>query len=77
MYKLQVQEDPDNPSSWHDVMGPDGSLLTFRKEEDARRKLEQLYPVLVKAERYEAGPKVTRVLSIIGDEDDDWPKKKS
>jgi hypothetical protein len=75
MYKLQVQEDPDNPSSWHDVMGSDGSLLTFREEGEARRKLEQLYPVQVKAEKFDAGPKVTRVLSIIGDEDD-WPKKK-
>jgi hypothetical protein len=76
MYKLQVQEDPDNPSSWHDIMGPDGSLLTFREEGEARRKLEQLYPVLVKAEKYDAAPKMTRVLNIITD-DDDWPKKKS
>ena len=75
MFKLQVQEDPDNPSSWHDVMGPDGALLTFREEGEARRKLEQLYPVLVKAEKFEAAPKMTRVLSIIPD-DDDWPKKK-
>ena len=51
MYKLQVQDDPDNPGSWHDVMGPDGALLTFSKEDDARRKLEQLYPVLTRAEQ--------------------------
>lgn len=76
MYKLQVQEDPDNPSSWHDVMGPDGALLTFQAEADARRKLEQLYPVLTQAEKLDAAPKMTRVLSIITDEDD-WPKKKS
>lgn len=76
MYKLQVQEDPDNPKSWHDVMGSDGALLTFKKEEDARRKLEQLYPVLVKAERYDAAPKMTRVLNIITDDDDGWGKKK-
>ena len=75
MYKLQIQEDPDNPSSWHDVMGPDGTPLTFQKEDEARRKLEQLYPVQVKAERYDAGPKVTRVLSIITD-DEEWRKKK-
>lgn len=75
MYKLQVQDDEDNPSSWHDVMGSDGSLLTFGKEDEARRKLEELYPVLVKAERFEAMPKRTRVLTIITD-DDDWPKKK-
>ena len=74
MYKLQVQEDADNPSSWHDVMGPDGALLTFREEAEARRKLEQLFPVLVKAEKFDASPKMTRVLSIITDEDD-WKKK--
>lgn len=71
MFKLQVQEDPDNPSSWHDVLGADGSLLTFQKEDEARRKLEQLYPVLVKAERYDAAPKMTRVIHIIQD-DDEW-----
>lgn len=75
MYKLQVQDDPDNPGSWHDVMGPDGALLTFSKEDDARRKLEQLYPVLTRAEQLEAAPKMTRVLNIITDEDD-WPKRK-
>lgn len=75
MYKLQVQDDEDNPSSWHDVMGSDGALLTFQKEDEARRRLEELYPVMVKAERYEAMPKRTRVISIITDADD-WPKKK-
>jgi hypothetical protein len=75
MYKLQVQDDPDNPASWHDVLGSGGSLLTFKEEGEARRKLEELYPVQVKAERYDAGPKVTRVISVLTD-DDDWPKKK-
>ncbi len=74
MYKLQVQDDPDNPASWPDVRGPDGALLIFQKEDDARRRLEQLDPVQVKAERFDAGPKVTRVLSILQDEDD-WPKR--
>ena len=75
MYKLQIQDDPDNPASWHDVLGSDGSLLTFREESAARQRLEELYPVQVKAERFDAGPKVTRVLNIITD-DDDWPKTK-
>jgi len=75
MYKLQIQDDPDNPASWHDVMGADGAPLTFGDEGAARKRLEELYPVQVKAERFDAGPKVTRVLSIIKDEDD-WPKKK-
>jgi hypothetical protein len=77
MYKLQVQEDMNDPASWHDVRGADGALLTFKREDEARRKLEELYPVLVKAERYEAAPKMTRVLAILRDDEDDWPRKKS
>jgi hypothetical protein len=72
MYKLQVQEDN---GQWHDVKGEDGTLLRFKKEADARAKLEELYPVLVKMERYAAGPKRTRVIAIITD-DDDWGKER-
>jgi tRNA U34 5-methylaminomethyl-2-thiouridine-forming methyltransferase MnmC len=75
MFKLQVQDDVDNPASWHDVLAPDGTLLTFTREDDARRKLEELFPVMVKAERYGAMQKRTRVIAILTDEDD-WPKKK-
>jgi hypothetical protein len=71
MFKLQVQEDDNDPQAWHDVKGPDGKLLTFEKEADARAKLEELYPILVKMERYAADSKRTRVISIIQD-DDDW-----
>jgi hypothetical protein len=74
MFKLQVQDDENDARVWHDVKGPNGQLLTFDNEADARRKLEELYPVLVKLERYSAGSKRTRVLNIIEDEDD-WPKK--
>ena len=74
MFKLQVQDDDNDPRVWHDVRGPNGALLTFDNEADARAKLEELYPVLVKLERYSAGSKRTRVLNIIEDEDD-WPKK--
>ena len=42
--------------------------------EDARKKLEELYPVLVQLERFSSGSKRTRVLNVIRDEDD-WPKK--
>jgi hypothetical protein len=73
MFKLQVQDDDDDARVWHDVKGPKGELLTFEKEADARARLEELFPVLVKMERY-AGPKRTRVITIITDEDD-WPKK--
>jgi hypothetical protein len=73
MFKLQVQEDENDPQAWHDVNGPNGELLTFEKEDEARAKLEQLFPVLVKLERYSSGPKRTRVIRIISDEDD-WRK---
>lgn len=74
MFKLQVQDDENDARIWHDVKDSSGALLTFEKEADARATLESLFPVLVKMERY-AGPKRTRVINIITDEDN-WPKKK-
>lgn len=71
MFKLQVQDDENDARVWHDVNGADGALLTFDKEADARTRLEELYPVLVKLERFSAGSKRTRVLAIITD-DDGW-----
>ena len=68
MYKIQVQDDDNDASVWHDVKGADGHALTFSDEGQARAKLEELYPVLVKMERY-AGPKRTRVIKILTDED--------
>ena len=73
MFKLQVQDDDNDARVWHDVKASDGSLLTFDNEADARAKLEALYPVLVKLERFSSGSKRTRVLNIITDEDD-WKK---
>jgi hypothetical protein len=72
MFKMQVQDAPGNPRSWHDVNGPDGRPLTFEKEADARARLEALYPVEVRMEKY-TGPKVTRVVAILGGKDD-WGK---
>jgi len=74
MFKLQVQDDENDARVWHDVKTSNGELLKFEKEADARTKLEELFPVLVKMERY-TGPKRTRVINIITDEDD-WSKKK-
>jgi hypothetical protein len=75
MFKLQVQDDDNDARVWHDVKGDKGELLTFEQETDARARLAALFPVLVKVEDY-AGPKRTRVVSIIVDEEDDWPRKK-
>jgi hypothetical protein len=70
MFKLQVQEDESDPQAWHDVKGPDGKLLVFEKESEARAKLEQLFPILVKMERYAAGSKRTRVISMFSEEEE-------
>jgi len=74
MFKLQVQDDDDDARVWHDVKAPDGSLLTFDKEADARARLEALYPILVKLERFSSGSKRTRVIAIITDDDDGWKR---
>ena len=68
MFKLQVQDNESDPRAWHDVNGPDGALLTFKEEAEARSRLEELYPILVKMERYGADSKRTRVLNIIVDD---------
>ena len=68
MFKLQVQDDENDLRSWHDVKGPDGSALIFEHEAEARTRLESLYPVQVKMEKY-TGPKTTRVIAILEDKD--------
>ena len=72
-FKMQVQDDDNDARVWHDVRDLSGRLLVFDNEREARAKLEEMFPVLVKMEQY-AGPKRTRVIVIIEDEDD-WPKK--
>ncbi len=74
MFKMQVQDDDSDPNVWHDVKRPDGSVMTFSTHGEARIRMEEMYPVLVKMERFAAGPKRTRVISILEDEDD-WPLK--
>jgi hypothetical protein len=70
MFKLQVQEDDKDPQAWHDVNGADGKLLLFDKESEARVKLEQLFPILVKMERYAADTKRARVISIYKEDEE-------
>ncbi len=80
-YKLQVQEDEHNAMLWQDVKGADGKLLVFDNEPAARAKLEALYPVWVKLEKFASGAKRTRVVIVsayqdIDDEkENDWKKK--
>ncbi len=69
-FKIEVE---DGRGLWSDVRGPDGAILVFDKEDDARAKLAALFPVLVQMEKY-AGGKRTRVIRILEDEDD-WPQR--
>jgi hypothetical protein len=75
MFKMQVQDNPDDPTTWHDVRDENGSVLTFEKEEDARAKLLELYPVQVQLEKY-TGPKTTRVVRILKGTHDSRPMPK-
>lgn len=67
-FKLQVQEDESDHRLWHDVLTPLGRPYIFDNEDEARAKLEELYPVLFKLEKFAAGPKRTRVIAIIRDD---------
>ena len=75
-YKLQVQDDDAHPERWRDVLNEHGKLLVFDKEPDARAKLEELFPILVKMERFASGPKRTRVLIMNPYQDIDKEKDK-
>jgi hypothetical protein len=70
-FKLQVQEDETDHRQWHDVLDANGRPHVFEKEEEARAKLAELFPVLVGLEKYAAGPKRTRVIVIAADEEED------
>jgi hypothetical protein len=70
-FKIEFQADN---GIWSDVRGPDGTVLTFDDEAEARTKLAELYPIEVQMERY-GGRKRTRVIRILGDEDD-WPERR-
>ena len=75
-YKLQVQDDDVNAAIWHDVKSESGQLLLFQDEGLARAKLEELFPVLVKLERFASGPKRTRVIIANPYQDIDSEKDK-
>ena len=67
MFKIEVE---DGNGIWSDVSSPDGTLLTFEKEDDARAKLAELYPIMVQMEKY-AGGKRTRVVRVFRS-DQEW-----
>jgi hypothetical protein len=63
MFKMETQEEN---GLWHDVKASDGQPLVFATRDEARAKLEEMFPVLVKMESY-AGGKRSRVISILED----------
>ena len=70
-YKIEIEA---SNGIWSDVRGADGTLLTFDSEAEARTRLAELYPVETRMERY-GGGKRTRVIRILPDAEDDWPKR--
>jgi hypothetical protein len=68
--KFKIEVEAGN-GIWRDVRDAQGTVLTFDSEAEARAKLAELYPIEVQMERY-GGGKRTRVIRILGDEDD-WP----
>jgi len=70
-YKIEIEA---ANGIWSDVRGADGGILTFDSETEARTRLAELYPVETRMERY-GGGKRTRVIRILPDDEDDWPKR--
>ncbi len=74
-YKLQVQDNDAHPETWRDVKNEAGGLMVFDKEPEARAKLLELFPVLVKLEQFAAAPKRTRVVVVNPYQDIDEEKE--
>jgi hypothetical protein len=73
-YKLQVQDDDAHSEVWRDVKDAAGAPLLFQDEAAARSALEQQFPLLVKLEKFAAGPKRARV--VVADAYADIDKEK-
>jgi hypothetical protein len=71
VFKIEIEDDK---GIWSDVRGDDGRVLTYETEEAARAALRERFPVLVQMERY-GDRKRTRVVRILGDDDDDLPTR--
>ena len=72
-FKLQVQDDDGKPEVWRDVLAEAGSPLIIENEADARAKLAEMFPVLVKMEQFAADRKRTRVIVVNPYDDIDHP----
>jgi hypothetical protein len=67
MFKIETE---DGFGIWADVRDAGGNILTFVKEDEARAKLMELFPVLVQMEKY-GGGKRTRVVRVFRS-DEEW-----
>ncbi len=67
MFKMEIE---DAYGLWSDVRGSDGAVLTFEHETEARAKLAEFYPVMVKVDKY-CGNKHTRVVRVFRT-DQEW-----
>jgi len=67
MFKIEIEDDR---GLWSDVRGADGAILTFAREDEARARLAELYPVMVQMEKY-GGGKHTRVVRVFRT-DEEW-----
>lgn len=74
-YKLQVQDNDAKPDHWRDVCADGGSAYVFTNQDDARRKLTELFPVLVKMEQFQADRKRARVVVVNPYQDVDQEKE--
>jgi len=70
VFKIETQEDN---GLWHDVRGADGAPLVFESKDEARAKLEELFPVLVKMEKY-AGGKRTHHIHMVEEDSRLWER---
>ena len=59
-YKIEVQ---DETGIWTDVRGPDGGILVYDDEGEARAALAEKFPVLVQMEKY-AGMRMSLMNSM-------------
>ena len=67
LFKLETEDDY---GIWTDVRDAKGNILLFDKEDEARARLRELFPVLVQMEQY-GGGKRTRVVRVYAS-DGEW-----
>jgi hypothetical protein len=67
MFKIETE---NGFGIWTDVRDAKGNIVTFDKEDEARAKLMELFPVLVQMEKY-GGGKRTRVVRVFRS-DEEW-----